>query len=304
MCAIRLFNCASRAGVAGVSASIVVFTASMLVAANTQESRQVTSEADDFLARSSFVFEGTVRKVKASTVKRIPSGDSTAVVLVDRVVKGAETVGDFTGEEVTVVLVKPLSLELDGRFTFFTNPKVSSKSLAVEEVGHTGLVAEIAKEKGAPDLKARAAKADQEIEGKKLQAAVAQADLIVAGQVTATKPMAVDGARPPFSEHDPEWWEATIQIQGVEKGQAGATVTAYYPHSRDIRWFAVPKLDELKSKDRVFIFHAKMDPHIEGAGEEREQEPDQFEIKGLKILHPEDVQPAEKRDQVRAMLKR
>jgi hypothetical protein len=296
------FSGAARSRLLGLKVMIVVLTASALVAASPWESQPVTSEADDFLPRSTFVFEGTVRRVKASTVKLIPAGDDTAVVRVDRVLKGADTVGDFTGEDVTVVLQRPLSAPRDRRFTFFTNPKVSSKSLAVEEVGHVALSEGVAPAKGTTDAKDRVAKAESEAEAKRLQDHIALADLIVAGQVTATKPVARDENRPPPSEHDPEWWEATIKVQVVEKGQAGATLTAYYPHSDDIRWFAAPKLHEIQGKDRVFLFHARLNPQAEAIGEEKER--DRFDIEGLKILDPADVQPVEKRDQIRAMIKR
>ena len=147
---------------------------------------------------------------------------------------------------------------------------------------------------------------EREAEAKKLESHVAQADAIVAGRVTATKPVARQEGQPPPSEHDPEWWEATIQVQGVEKGQAPAdgVQTVYYPHSRDIRWFAVPKLDP--GKEGVFLLHARLQPpagaEAKAKGEARE--PDGMDIKGLKILHPEDVQPAATREQIRAMLRR
>ncbi len=105
------------------------------------EQNAVPSERDDLIRRSSYVFTGTVREVGASTVKLVPAGDNTAVVRVDHVAKGDNTVGDFTGENVTVVLQKPKSVAVGDRFHFYTNPKVSSGSLAVEEVGHTPIIA-------------------------------------------------------------------------------------------------------------------------------------------------------------------
>jgi hypothetical protein len=283
----------SRSG--GSSTTLAVLAATVFTVASAQEPKDVPSERDELLRRSSFVFAGTVREARASTVKLVPAGDNTVAAHVDRVVKGADTVGDFTGENVTIVLQKPLSVRQGDRFTFFTNPRVSSKNLAVEEVGH------LPADERAAELKAQAGKVEQEAKDKKLREHVAQADLIVTGQITATKPLAREtGNRPPLSEHEPEWWEATIQVQGVEKGKADKTVTVYYPHSRDIRWFAVPKLDDLKVKEGVFLLHSQMQPQADA----KERDETGIDIKGFKILHAEDVQPLVKRELIQGMIRR
>ena len=93
----------------GPGATLAVLAATVLTAASAQEPKDVPSERDDLLRRSSFVFAGTVREVGASTVKLVPAGDNTAVVHVDRIAKGADTVGDFAGEDVTVLLNTTLS---------------------------------------------------------------------------------------------------------------------------------------------------------------------------------------------------
>ena len=283
---------------AGLGTSLAVLVATVLAGASAQEPKDVPSARDELLRRSSFVFAGTVREVRASTVKLVPAGDNTAVVRVDRIVKGADTVGEFTGEDVTVVLQEPRSVGPGGRFTFFTNPKVSSRTLAVDEVGHLP----VASGREAADLKERSAEVDRQAEAKKLEGHLAQADMIVVGRVIATKPVAPEEGSPVPSEHDPEWWEATIRVQGVEKGEAPATgvQTIYYPHSRDIRWFAVPKLDQVQ--DGIFLLHSRLQPQAEAKDEAHEQVG--VDIKGLKILHPEDVQPVARREQIRAMLRR
>ena len=171
---------------------------------------------DDLLPRSSFVFEGVVREVKASTVKLVPAGDNTAVVRVARITKGADTVGDFTGDDITVVLQKPLSVRQGDRLVFFTNPKVSSKSLAVEETGHLAL-GEGEAPKNADELRERSAKVHRDTPTKRLQEHVAGADVVVAGRVTATKPVPRPQGAGPLTEHDPDWWEATIQVWAPRK---------------------------------------------------------------------------------------
>src|ERR1035441_1063857 len=58
----------------------------------------------DPLKISTFVFAGTVKKLQAAT-EGIPSESRTAVVRVDEILEGAKTVGNFTGQEVTLRLV-------------------------------------------------------------------------------------------------------------------------------------------------------------------------------------------------------
>ncbi len=87
----------------------------------------------------------------------------------------------------------------------------------------------------------------------------------------------------------------------MERGTAPANnlITAYYPHSRDIRWFGVPKLDQVK--EGVFFLHTQMQPKAEVKGKQPEAEA--FEIKGFKVLHPEDVQPVVRLDEIRTMIR-
>jgi hypothetical protein len=76
-------------------------------------------------------------------------------------------------------------------------------------------------------------------------------------------------------------------------------ITVYYPHSRDIRWFGVPKLDQVK--EGVFFLHTQMRPQAEAKG--KGPEAHAFEIKGFKVIHPEDVHPVVRRDEIRAMIR-
>jgi hypothetical protein len=272
----------------------VVLAATFLAASAQGQKDAVPSERDQLIERASYVFTGTVRAVGTSNVKLVPGGDDTAVVRIDSIAKGADTVGDFTGDDVTVVLQKPKSVAVGDKLHFYTNPRISGANVAVTEVGHTPIVA--AEELGV--VKARAEQLKDQAATKKVATHTVDADLIVTGKVTATKPAPREGRPGPPSEHDPDWWEATIAVDSTEKGAAPAnnTLTAYFPHSRDIRWFAVPKL--AVGREAVFFLHTKME-----AGAEAKDEADVLEIKGVKILHPEDVQPMARRDQIRTMLR-
>jgi hypothetical protein len=280
-----------------LGALAAVLGATVLAASAQEQNKAVPSERDELIQKSSYVFTGTVRAVGTSNVKLVPGGDNTAVVRIDHVAKGADTVGDFTGDDVTVVLQKPKSVAVGDKFHFYTNLKVSGAYLAVDELGHTPIVA--GEETGV--LKTRAAQLKTEAATKKIEAHTTDADLIVTGKVTATKALPPDDRPARRSEHDPEWWEATIAVESTEKGQAAAdkVLTVYYPFSRDIRWFRVPKLSV--GEEGVFFLHSKMHPGAPAKGEEHEA--DASDIKGYKILHVDDVQPMTARDQIRTMLR-
>jgi hypothetical protein len=280
-----------------LDALAAVMGATVLAASVEQQEKAAPSQHDELIQKASYVSIGTVRLVGASNVKLIPGGDDTAVVHIDHIAKGADTVGDFTGDDVTVVLQKPKSVAVGDRFHFYTNRKVSGANLAVDEVGRTPIVA--GEEVGA--VKARAAQMKTEAGIKKVEAHTTDADLIVTGKVTAIKPVPRD-ERHLRSEHDPDWWEATVAVDSTEKGQAPANnvLTVYYPFSRDIRWFRVPKL--VVGREGVFFLHAKLKPGAPAKGEEHEADTD--EVKGYKILHVEDLQPVTTRDQVRTMLRK
>lgn len=293
LCSENYVQHARRMGALSMVLGVTVLT----VLAQDQK-KAVPSVRDELIQKSSYVFTGTVRAVGTSNVKLVPGGDNTAVVRIDHIAKGADTVGDFTGDDVTVVLQKPKSVAVGDKLHFYTNLKVSGTNLAVDELGHSPIVAG----EQAGVLTARAAVMKTETETKKIEVHATDADLIVTGKVTGTKPLPPEDRLVRRSEHDPDWWEATIAVSSTEKGQppANNVLTVYYPFSRDIRWFRVPKLSV--GKEGVFFLHSKMQPGAPPAkGEEREA--DASNIKGYKILHFEDAQPMTAVDRVRNMLR-
>ena len=54
--------------------------------------------------QAKFVFQGTVKKVKAATLKEVPVSDLTVVVRVDRVIQAPEVLSAYSGHDVTVQL--------------------------------------------------------------------------------------------------------------------------------------------------------------------------------------------------------
>jgi hypothetical protein len=115
---------------------------------------------------------------------------------------------------------------------------------------------------------------------------LAQADAVVTGVVASVAP--ATAAPTALSQHNPDWQEATIDVESVEKGKVpNKTIQAFFANSNDIAWHSAPKL---KKGDRgVFLLHSR-DPFGRA-------------LPGLAIVQPADKQPIEEAGKIRSLLK-
>jgi hypothetical protein len=196
---------------------------------------QAASGPEELTRAAQLVFRGTIQKVEASNLEIVQADSDTAVVRVDEVLKAAPSLGDFTGREITVKLAQPGDATPGEQAVFFTNGWLYGTTLAVIEVGR--LHGDAALLRGQVAAAVRQA-ADEELRGR-----LAGAALVVAGRVVDTHPAVVVGELVgEGSEHDPQWWEAVVQVDTVFKGKpAGQRVTFVYPTSQDVVWFGAPK---------------------------------------------------------------
>ena len=120
-----------------------------------------------------------------------------------------------------------------------------------------------------------------------VRARLALAEVVVSGVVSAAAQVAPP--RPPFiSQHDPDWWRATIDVASVEKGRvASKTVTALFANSTDVAWFRSPKLH---IGDHRVLLLQRADPFGKPLQE-------------LAVVDPLDVLPLTGLDRVRTLLK-
>lgn len=74
---------------------------------------------------------------------------------------------------------------------------------------------------------------------------LAQAEFVISGVATGTA-RSVQPAAPgkiQTSQHNPDWWQATIEVESVEKGQWNSkTVVVLFANSQDIAWHRSPKI--------------------------------------------------------------
>jgi hypothetical protein len=247
------------------------------------------AQITDLLKRSQFVFEATVEDVGRSTVADLPVTDHTIVVMLDRVLHSPAALAQTTGSRVTVQLLEGSpKLATGDRVVFFTTALAFGEHIAVQEVGRTQ------PDEAGPTMMAAGSPATlpgarpgrahpvldaaQELDDERLRGHAEEAEDVVVGRVVKLErvgPVAV-------SEHDPDWWRATIHVEHAEKGRAHGQIQVLYPNSSDVRWARIPKLHS--GQEGLWILHATQ-------GEDSSLAP-------YRLLDTDDAQPADHLDRI------
>ena len=195
------------------------------------------------LEAASFSFIGTVEQLGAATMSNLSIDDRTAVVNVDHVLDAPPAFAHLEGHRVTVQLDRKSKPPAVGEAAaFFTQGLAFGDSVAVSEVARMSVedVEPLATRAAEAGLRAGAFQDIRgEIRNEKLRRhATAESDAVIVGRVVKIE-KALPGTA---SEHDPDWWRATIEVQHVERGSVSkGTVDVLYPNSQDVRWHGVPK---------------------------------------------------------------
>ncbi len=198
------------------------------------------ASVEESVQHSHFDFKGTVTKVNAATLPQIRPTARTIIVKVDEVVHAPPAIlGDYKGKEITVQLNQPGGVRTGQQFVFFTTSWMFGSSIAVREIH---------REQPEPDVastRRRVAEARRTVADNKLQNRLTDAELVVAGRVSAVRPAPENIRRGSVAEHDAEWEEAVIQIESVLKGQINEqSIVILFPSSRDVMWKSAPKFRE------------------------------------------------------------
>lgn len=236
------------------------------------------------VSRSSISFTGTVEQIGQASMAGVAIDDHTGVVAVDGVLHAPEALAKLAGSRVTVQFAPgEAPPEAGERLAFFANPSAFGESVAVIEVGRLPL-SEIQANLSQAALDPTAmplAGVEQSIRDAQLRAHSRDADAVVVGRVTH-----MEKAGPvTVSEHDPDWWVATIAVHHVERGSLeGPEVKVLFANSRDVRWHHTPK--PRPGESGIWMVHAT-------EGQLGEAAP-------YMIVHPEDANPSEHLDILRA----
>jgi hypothetical protein len=242
--------------------------------------------------KPTFIFQGTVQRIGATTMAAVPADTRTAIVRVDVVIEAPRDLARWAGQELTVQFGRGPRALIGSSLLFRTVPLIFGDSVLVKSLeqeavtpnGNRPPVGEPARPDAARDLAEH----------------LCDADLVVSGQVTAVTRLPTErsgvarasrssaGSPARLSEHDPQWRNATIEVAQVYKGRhTTSTLTVRFPASTDVRWYDAPKFHP--GQHGVFVLHKLR--AAGRAGEERTSkaalEPDEGPV--YTALHPADV---------------
>ncbi len=250
----------------------------------------MSTDVSDLLRRSQFVFEATVEATAKSMLPDLPVDERTVVVKIDRVLHAPAALARAAGSEVTVQLAEGMPLLATGdRAVLFTTAIAFGQNIAVAEVGRTEPEAagQVIMAAGAPAILPGARpgrshpvlEAAQRLETERLRGHAAEADAVVVGRIVSLEKV----GPPSISEHDPDWWRATINVEHSEKGNATGQIQVLYPNSSDVHWARVPKLRP--GQHGLWILHAT--------------EGDRAELGQYSLLDADDAHPVDHLDRLR-----
>ncbi len=237
-----------------------------------------------------FVFKGTVKKIRSATMANVPVDDQTVVARVDHVVEGPAALAAWAGQDITVRLSRRQRVKVGEEMIFHTHSWIYGDSVAVRAIrqepvraSHATLLG------GGGDAVARR-------NHRVVQQHFDAADLVVSGRVSAVRlpaePAAAAAApRRPISEHDPKWREAVVEVDDVHKGRhAKKSVVVRFPASTDVRWYAAPKFRA--GQKGFFVLHKeKTQPAKPARGAAAAAKPKAVGVDVYTALHPTDFQP-------------
>jgi hypothetical protein len=240
-------------------------------------------DIEGWLQQSQWVIQGTVEQTRAATLKSVPVSEHTSVVKVDAILHGPSQLADHRGRHVTLYSEKPEGLTTGQQAIFFTRSWLYGESLAVVEVGRL-----IGQAKG---MHEEITAAGHRISDRQLTERIARAELVIVGKVIETKPLT--DRRRIGTEHDPDWHQADVQVESVEKGKAAANdvLAIIFANSKDEMWIDSPKFQ--KGQEGIWILQRN----------QQEKGWPVLRVAGLTALDPLDFHSKEKLSTIRALIR-
>jgi hypothetical protein len=237
------------------------------------------SDVEELMRGSQWVLRGRIVKVGAAATPDVPaSPEHLVVVRVQEMLFGPPGFGDYVGRDISLWTEDTQSLAARGTAVFFTRSWFYGQSVGVVEVGRVSA-------KESPRVKEEIATAEQSIADRQLGARLSRARLVVLGTVVETGP----GSQPERkveTEHNPDWWEAHLEVERVIKGKAPDKVVVTYPASLDELWIDSPKPE--RAQRAIWILQEDQD----------EKGWTVLRVPGLTALDPLDVQAPDQLERV------
>jgi hypothetical protein len=247
-------------------------------------------ELAELLRRSQFVFEATVQQHQQATMSDVDVGPSTVVVRIDQVLQAPAALSRAAGSRATVQLLEGEPVPAIGeRLTLFTSAVAFGEGIVLAEVGRAEpeTLGEVAVAAGAPAAVPGARpgrphpvlETAQRLDDERLRAHMDDAAAVVIGRVVALERVGPAGR----SEHDADWWRATIQVEHVEKGDVPDQVQVVFANSTDTHWARLPKLRA--GEEGLWLLHAT--------------DEDQADLAPFMLRDTDDAHPADHLDRLR-----
>jgi hypothetical protein len=269
---------------------------------------------DELAQKARFIFRGTIQRRNAATMDSVPVSDRTVVVRVDEILQAPEALAGYLGQEITVQLSGRQKVQEGQQAVFYTNGWLFGDSIAVQSIGHHPVARTrelLLSQPAGPTATPRETLAHRD-----LQKRVAEAETVVTGKVINVRiPQSSSGGRPAtaaatesdaavepsgrISEHDPEWREAVIEVEEVEKGRTQTrNVVILFPSSNDVQWYRAPKFEA--GQQGVFLLHPRAE-QAESRGLEAAALSDSEEEIYV-ALDPADFQPTQQLPVVKTLI--
>src|ERR1043165_452641 len=83
---------------------------------------------------ATFVFKGTIKKLKATTMKAAPASDRTCIVTIDQVIEAPQNLAGYAGQDITVELSTRRKIKLGDRMIFHSISWLFGESVAVRSL--------------------------------------------------------------------------------------------------------------------------------------------------------------------------
>lgn len=246
-----------------------------------------SSKIPGLVQESRFIFNGTVQRLRAATMPAVPVTEGTAIVRVNQVFESPSVFSHLAGSDITVQLTQPARVRVGQQAIFFANGWLYGNSLAVVEVGR------ISARTDHEGLRKQITEANQKAADQNLQRRINVAQFVIVGKVSETRPLQEKARQGPVTEHDPDWWEAVIEVQSAEKGKLREKrVTVIFPNSTDEMWIDSPKFRP--GQEGIWILQR----------DQKEKGWPVLRAPGLTALHPLDFHAVNQLDRIRALTQR
>lgn len=238
----------------------------------------------DLLRQVPLSFVGTIEHICAATMD-VPVDDRTVVVYVDRVLHGPDSLLGLGGQRITLQLAAAADPpEVGSTAAFFVRLLAIGNSAAVDEVARLPLKDVEPHMRLAADAGERPfAALERRVMTMSLCEHADGSDALVLGRVVKLE-RASSADATEFSEHDPDWWVATLLVYHVERGHLEpGEVRVRYANSRDVAWRDAPK--PKASQEGLWLLHRSC--------------AELANLAPFEILHAEDWQPVQSLDPIR-----